>query len=533
MLRTCTILGLVLLLVGGLAYAWVRNETRTADSETAIPVTEDELQSGKYLEKYGRWYQLTPEEQNQLALEIDKERQTKTPEQLAAEQNQRLIVDRDKLAAGEMNPGDIADFLYGANWEAKVEQYREDKEQVQIVQTASTVCLLIGATLTGGCILIGILWSIARVFRALGQRRLERRRTVDAEPSELTEILHHEESDEDLTDAPDASAEEPDVPDSPEPLPEAGPAQFAESQDDEETERFIIPRSHPDKPGGRRSLATEPRVDESAMDESAVDESAVDEDPMAVLLSDEPTPDPEWSPDMEWSTPSGDTEVPESTQQRQRFTPRPRVAILGEDAPPSFAESTTEASVAVAEDPLQNQADSLQEQIAEFKEVAQSVQQATREQSAPLSNTLKELAQQVSAIREYAACQQGRVEKLQDGYDWNIIRTFCLRVIRCIDNLETRITKLGEEDETAMHLDEVKDELLFALESSGIEQFSPEIHSPYRGQEKLAEAVKQKESTEEPDQIGKIAKVVRPGYRYIIDEESCKIVRTAQVKLFG
>jgi len=518
MLRTCTILGLALLLVGGLAYAWVRNETRTEQPETAAPAAADALQSGKYLEKYGRWYQLTPEEQNQLALEIDKERQTKTPERLAAGQEARLIADRDKLAAGEMNPGDIADFLYGPNWEAKVEQYRKDKEQEQIAQTASIVCLSIGGTLTGGCVLIWILWSIVRAFRALRQRRAARRRSVDAEPSELTEILHQEEPEEDLSDMEEEAIDDRDIPGPSEPLPNARPSQPAPAQDDEDAERFIIPRSHRDEPGGRRSLATEPQIDKS---------------PVALLLSDEPTPDPEWSPEMEWSTPGGDESIVESPQQRQRFTPRPKVAVLGEDPPASFSESPVPESAPVAENPLKDQADSLQEQIAEFKEMAQSVQQATREQSAPLGNTLKELAQQVSAIREYAACQQGRVEKLQDGYDWGIIRTFCLRVIRCIDNLEMRLVRLAEDDEATGHLEEVKDELLFALESSGIEQFCPEINSDYRGQEKLAEAVRQKEPADPPDQIGKIAKVVRPGYRYIIDEESYKIVRTAQVKLFG
>ncbi|UCF17594.1 MAG: hypothetical protein JSW59_09060, partial [Phycisphaerales bacterium] len=59
----------------------------------------------------------------------------------------------------------------------------------------------------------------------------------------------------------------------------------------------------------------------------------------------------------------------------------------------------------------------------------------------PIDSTLNDLTEQVSAIREYAANQQGRLEKLQDGYDWNIIRTFCLRVIRCVDNLENRIAQ--------------------------------------------------------------------------------------------
>ncbi len=157
----------------------------------------------------------------------------------------------------------------------------------------------------------------------------------------------------------------------------------------------------------------------------------------------------------------------------------------------------------------------------------------SRDPSKPLTNTLKELSQQVSAIREYTAYQQNRLEKLQDGYDWNIIRTFCLRVIRCIDNLENRIGQLGEDQANAMHLQEIRDELVFALESSGVEQFRPEVNSEYRGQERYTEPVKDKQPRDKPEQAGKIADVIRPGYQYFINEENIKVVRPAQVKLFA
>lgn len=157
----------------------------------------------------------------------------------------------------------------------------------------------------------------------------------------------------------------------------------------------------------------------------------------------------------------------------------------------------------------------------------------TKEKSEPINSAITELTQQVSAIREYAACQQDRLEKLQDGYDWNIVKSFCLRVIRCIDNLEARINRLGETEAKVIHLEEVKDELIFALESSGIEQFEPEINSDYRGQEKYAEAVKDKQESDDPKQTGKIAQVIRPGYQYFINEENVKVVRPAQVKLYA
>jgi molecular chaperone GrpE (heat shock protein) len=153
--------------------------------------------------------------------------------------------------------------------------------------------------------------------------------------------------------------------------------------------------------------------------------------------------------------------------------------------------------------------------------------------SKPLDNTLKQLSQEVSAIREYTSYQQDRLEKLQDGYDWNIIKTFCLRVIRCIDNLDNRISQFDGECTKTSHLVEVRDELIFALESSGVEQFEPEMNSDYRGQEKFAEAVKDRQPSEEPELRGRIASVIRPGYQYFISEENIKVVRPAQVRLFA
>ncbi len=197
-----------------------------------------------------------------------------------------------------------------------------------------------------------------------------------------------------------------------------------------------------------------------------------------------------------------------------------KVAVL-------LSDEESAESIARIEDSLKAQTEHLQERTA------QSVEQAIIEHSKPLDSTLKDLAQQVSAIREYTACQQERVEKLQDGYDWNIVRTFCLRIIRCIDNLENRISQLSSEGTKTEYLEDIRDELVFALDSSGIEQFEPKINSDYRGQEKYAEAVKDKECCNNSKQKGKIAKVIRPGYQYFINEENIKVVRTAQVKLFG
>jgi len=219
------------------------------------------------------------------------------------------------------------------------------------------------------------------------------------------------------------------------------------------------------------------------------------------------------------------------SDKRDRKRAKKRLGTYSDDNAEKIAvllsDEQSAESIARLEDSLKAQTEQLEERTA------QSVEQAIIEHSKPLDSTLKDLAQQVSAIREYTACQQERVEKLQDGYDWNIVRTFCLRIIRCIDNLENRISQLSSKGTETEHLEDIKDELVFALDSSGIEQFEPKVNSDYRGQEKYAEAVKDKERCNNSKQKGKIAKVIRPGYQYFINEDNIKVVRTAQVKLFG
>jgi len=166
-------------------------------------------------------------------------------------------------------------------------------------------------------------------------------------------------------------------------------------------------------------------------------------------------------------------------------------------------------------------------------EDAGSTELGTLMTTEPLTKELTELTEEVSAIRQFAAQQQDQMRKLQDGYDWMIIRRFCLRIIRSIDNIEDRITLLESQDQDAsVYLEDIRDELIFALESSGIEQFKPDVKIPFKGLEKYAEAVRDRVVTEDPGLVGSIATIVRPGYQYLVNDDDVKIVRCAQVMLY-
>jgi len=181
---------------------------------------------------------------------------------------------------------------------------------------------------------------------------------------------------------------------------------------------------------------------------------------------------------------------------------------------------------------LAEQGVSASEDAKPFSDSIKTSGVATLLATEPVTQGLSELSQEVSAIRDFATKQQDRVRQLQDGYDWTIIKRFCIRIIRCIDNVDERIRKLREQDLDVDGLEDIRDELVFALESSGVEQFEPEIGKDYKGSEKRIEAVRGRETTDDPSLAGRIAEVIKPGYQYVIGDEDVKIVRCAQVKLY-
>ena len=145
--------------------------------------------------------------------------------------------------------------------------------------------------------------------------------------------------------------------------------------------------------------------------------------------------------------------------------------------------------------------------------------------------SVTDLSAQVASLRDFLSKQQNQVRRLQEGYDWVIIKSFCLRIIRCIDDIEK---SLNAEDMTLPHRQDLEmacDELVFALEGSGVEQYRPEEGSPYSGQEKTSEVTGKDPVTDESEP-GCISAVVSPGYVFWVSEEQQRIVRPAKVRLF-
>jgi molecular chaperone GrpE (heat shock protein) len=422
-----------------------------------------------------------------------------SPEALKTQQEARLKADLERLAGGEkIDPG-LARAMYGDNWQEKVAQHKSRKEQSEFILNGSFVLALLGLIVFTCCMVIGLVRLILRVARWLAGLITKALKKPIPVPQKAMPASSEE------TDADAVHIEE------------SGRSRIGGKE--KGRARISVPISTPSAPMEPVSYQrTYPNQDREG-NGAEVPGLSWTEVPVEHLLSDEKT-------------------CPVACVQ-------PVLAVTETDLEES--DSVVHAEVAVVEETIEQPSDvdrtlavqtaDLERQLAQFKEKIQTVRSpevsAGPESSEPFNRTLLQLNEQISAIREYASEQQQRVEKLQDGYDWTIIRTFCLRIIRCIDNLEDRIARLAEQGEATEHLDQVREELLFALESSGVEPFEPQLQSVFRGQERWAEAIKDKQPCDDPQLKGCVAAVIKPGYQYVVDEQNGKVVRTARVKLYG
>ena len=140
---------------------------------------------------------------------------------------------------------------------------------------------------------------------------------------------------------------------------------------------------------------------------------------------------------------------------------------------------------------------------------------------------------QLASLRDVFTAQQDRTKRLEEGYDWTIVKQFCFRFIRILDSLTQQIAALPPETADA-HRRDLRDlytEIQFALEASGIEQFEPKAKSPFAGHEKRLKVVGKVASNDAGDR-GLVARVLIPGYVLIEDGLPERVLRPAHIDIY-
>ncbi len=445
-----TILALLLMIPGaaGLGWGTVQRRNAARQAARAAEAIAEAPSADEYLRMYTKWSQLSATEKADTPWGQGQYGGTDIQKRFREHQDARLEADLPDLDAGvKTYPTQLADVLYGRQWDQRLAQYRRAREFRDLVSTGSGILLFAGALLFCGEL---VKWLTLRALRTVA--------------------------------VPDES--------------EAAPPQNKDKDKE-------LPRAE-------ALTAASPTHEKEA-------DNAVAAPPLEAVNSD--------------ASSSSECGYFESSGKHQKNAalaamakPRPLGTVSAESA--NYATPVSLVDSASAPQPQ-----------SYFGWEAESSEQdsmiATLMTTHPVACELTELTEEVSAIRQYAAAQQDQIRKFQDGYDWMIIRRFCMRIIRCIDNLEDRLSKLdGTDDPLQECLQDIRDELVFALESSGVEQFSPDLKTPFKGLERYVEAIRQRVPATNAALAGTIAEIVRPGYQYLVNDDEVKIVRCAQVKLY-
>lgn len=417
------------------------------------------------------WLEL-PDEQFPNLARKNNDGSTRTYEEIRKEQHERFIADFDKLDKLEPHLYPVAKILYGDNWQQKLKEYHEKQEKEKSYFAGSVISCCIGSTLVLSSITS---MTISRLYK----RKLSKAAYTQTEQKETqNNTLNNEDNSNSVA-----------------------------NQELQKTSLAAILNCH--KYANETSDTTEDSEEIPPQPQTeTVEQTASVEESTKSMYTDSESLEPE---------------------QVERKTHINLMELLGKKKPEDFVDKSFFSSYR----DIKQVSNDIDRDAKKFGKDVKHAKKISSQKPTLVNETLNRLSEEVAAIRNYAGQQEQRVKKFQENHDWNIIRGFALRVIRCVDNLEKRINSLAEQGHSTGHLEEIRDELLFALESTGLERFEPQINSDYRGQEKSAEAVKERASADSEVLKGKIADVVRSGYRFVSGEGNFKVVRAAQVRLFG
>lgn len=144
---------------------------------------------------------------------------------------------------------------------------------------------------------------------------------------------------------------------------------------------------------------------------------------------------------------------------------------------------------------------------------------------------LKNIEGSVAGVRDYLAEKSKDYQRMQEGYDYTVLKNFCKQIIRCVHRIETLSVSANAGERKI--LDGIRVDLIDLLDRNGVVRFEPEIGTDYSELRSSAEVLAQKELTTDEAKVGCVAGVVRSGFHYIYNDDQMRLIMPAQVKIYA
>lgn len=167
-------------------------------------------------------------------------------------------------------------------------------------------------------------------------------------------------------------------------------------------------------------------------------------------------------------------------------------------------------------------------QLDQLKDAEERIEKDMLSSRAPQ----KDIHDSLIGIRQFLSERDKEYRRFQEGYDYAIFKRFSKQVIRCVHTLEDLdLSKLDEESSNVIA--DVSLDLIDLLDRNGVEEFSPETGVEYASIRAVAEVSSHKKLTTKDSEVGKVAEVVRTGFRYVYNDDNTRLVLPAQVKIYA
>jgi molecular chaperone GrpE (heat shock protein) len=176
----------------------------------------------------------------------------------------------------------------------------------------------------------------------------------------------------------------------------------------------------------------------------------------------------------------------------------------------------------------------LREQHSELKQLVETHFRAEAARDAGTGVQLKDIRDLLGAIRDFTARQSAETQRWKDGYDFRILKSFLLRVISVIDEIEEQIWLLKKRNaapETIAELEFMHAKLIGDLDGEGLVRNEPPVGEKI-DPTSTKFVIKGVDETADATLANVISRSLGAEYVLWLADGHERIIRSGQVKVF-
>ena len=153
------------------------------------------------------------------------------------------------------------------------------------------------------------------------------------------------------------------------------------------------------------------------------------------------------------------------------------------------------------------------------------------QQNSTITTKIYEVEGLMGTLKEFVAEQKAELRKMQEGYNWSVINSMCMGLIRIIDKLDEDIKNTSNKD-TKKSLSDSRALITAMLETYDVAEISPEVGKAYQDEDKSENIKVTMVKPKKQEKKGTVARVIKPSFIYQGGYEQEKVLRAAEIEVY-